>query len=173
MKIMFGIKRNYSSNSNDEYIEKGEKYTEFFRQFPEIEVAKQYLYADNPKWNSYFWYIDTQDIRKFKILNLQKELTDSQKELVRLLGDESKIVMNVAVSGTSGTAGTTGSSGSSGTDGSSGTSGSSGIDPNLKAKIETKPLPVVETKPLGTVKIVEPVEVVVGNPFLEILAEME
>lgn len=132
-----------------------EKYSEFFKQFTEIK--------SNP-YHQYTWCIDMQDIRKFKIMNLEKRLPDNYKELVKLLCNEDIICMNVVFSGTSGSCGSSGIDGSSGiSEGYHGTSGTSGEDEEDSVCWSA---PFVEPEP-------EPDPRFLKNPFLEILMDME
>ena len=68
-------------------MEECQKYSEFFKQFPEIE--------EEP-YHQFLWKVDTQSIRKFKLMNLNKELPENYKEMVRLLCNEELVSMNVS-----------------------------------------------------------------------------
>ena len=127
------------------------KYSDYFKAFP--EVSSHYGMLDA-------WSIDSQDIRKFKLMNLDKKLSPEYKELVKTICNPDIIEMNPIFSGTSGSSGTQGSTGSSGTDGRAGGDYSrSGI---VEIKIQNTPVKLAPAPPT-------PVQ---ENPFFDLLTEI-
>lgn len=136
-----------------DYVEMHRKDEEFLSKFPEVTLLN----------HTSMFMVERNLVRKLKVKNLNDGLDESYKELVRLMCNVNRVRY---MGNTSPMCGTTGSSG---TDGSTGSSGTDGRMVGMVAEIKKEfrkipPMPVI--KPT-----IQPV-VVLNNPFLELLEEM-